>query len=412
MNSTSTLGTDSRMATVAIAVVALALSVFIYFAPDEDVETPFASDTQAPPEAETVTETPTAADPVAEETAAATEPEPQAAPAMPAAPSFDVVRVDPEGNTLVAGRAAPLSTVEIMLDDQVVDRVETDAGGMFTSLMTLEPAEAPRVMRLAGQGADPETASENVIIAPFATKQMPGAENAEPTAAEASQTGDIELRTDPEAEGGTETALAETEPQTPVQPTVDAEMAAPEATTAPSVLLATEEGIDVLQPGGDAPELLSEIALDSISYDPSGEVTLAGRGTGEGFIRVYLDNRPVRTQKIEESGRWRAPLPEVEAGVYTLRIDEVNSQGDVVSRVETPFKREEPEELAELNSADAPDTGIDLSLVTVQPGNTLWGIASRNYGEGILYVRVFEANRDRIRDPDLIYPGQVFEVPR
>ena len=52
-----------------------------------------------------------------------------------------------------------------------------------------------------------------------------------------------------------------------------------------------------------------------------------------------------------------------------------------------------------------------VALVTVQPGNTLWGIARERYGEGPLYVRVFEANTDRIRDPDLIYPGQIFTVP-
>ncbi len=49
--------------------------------------------------------------------------------------------------------------------------------------------------------------------------------------------------------------------------------------------------------------------------------------------------------------------------------------------------------------------------MTVQPGNTLWAIARESYGEGPLFVRVFEANRDRIRDPDLIYPGQIFEIP-
>jgi nucleoid-associated protein YgaU len=49
--------------------------------------------------------------------------------------------------------------------------------------------------------------------------------------------------------------------------------------------------------------------------------------------------------------------------------------------------------------------------ITVQPGFTLWGIAKQNFGKGILYVQVYEANRDRIRDPDLIYPGQVFALP-
>ena len=50
-------------------------------------------------------------------------------------------------------------------------------------------------------------------------------------------------------------------------------------------------------------------------------------------------------------------------------------------------------------------------IVTVQPGFTLWQIASESYGDGVLYVQVFEANRDKIRNPDLIYPGQVFTVP-
>lgn len=52
-----------------------------------------------------------------------------------------------------------------------------------------------------------------------------------------------------------------------------------------------------------------------------------------------------------------------------------------------------------------------VTAVTVQPGNTLWALARENYGEGIRYVQLFEANRDKIRDPDLIYPGQVFDIP-
>ena len=49
--------------------------------------------------------------------------------------------------------------------------------------------------------------------------------------------------------------------------------------------------------------------------------------------------------------------------------------------------------------------------ITVQPGFTLWGIARESFGDGVLYVQVYEANRDKIRDPNLIYPGQVFTIP-
>ena len=59
----------------------------------------------------------------------------------------------------------------------------------------------------------------------------------------------------------------------------------------------------------------------------------------------------------------------------------------------------------------AADPAVAVRAVTVQPGHTLWAIARTRYGQGIDYVKVFEANRSQIRDPDLIYPGQVFDIP-
>jgi nucleoid-associated protein YgaU len=66
----------------------------------------------------------------------------------------------------------------------------------------------------------------------------------------------------------------------------------------------------------------------------------------------------------------------------------------------------------------APEDGAATSVaatapvtITVQPGFTLWGIAQERLGDGVLYIQVFEANRTTIRDPDLIYPGQVFTIP-
>ncbi len=46
-----------------------------------------------------------------------------------------------------------------------------------------------------------------------------------------------------------------------------------------------------------------------------------------------------------------------------------------------------------------------------QPGQNLWRIARSTYGRGVRYTVIYAANRDTIRDPRLIYPGQVFAVP-
>jgi len=59
----------------------------------------------------------------------------------------------------------------------------------------------------------------------------------------------------------------------------------------------------------------------------------------------------------------------------------------------------------------APAPAPPAVTVTVQPGLTLWAIAAASLGGGVRYVQVYEANKDKIRDPDLIYPGQIFTVP-
>jgi nucleoid-associated protein YgaU len=49
--------------------------------------------------------------------------------------------------------------------------------------------------------------------------------------------------------------------------------------------------------------------------------------------------------------------------------------------------------------------------VVIQPGDNLWRIARGTYGRGVQYVVIYRANQDRIRDPNLIYPGQIFTLP-
>ena len=48
---------------------------------------------------------------------------------------------------------------------------------------------------------------------------------------------------------------------------------------------------------------------------------------------------------------------------------------------------------------------------TVQKGDSLSKIAKREYGDAQQWRKIYEANRDLIANPDLIYPGQVFRIP-
>ncbi len=146
---------------------------------------------------------------------------------------------------------------------------------------------------------------------------------------------------------------------------------------------------------------VDSITLDTISYTQDSSTELAGRARLDNSIRIYLNNKLESEVKVNESGAWKTTLSDIQSGVYTLRLDELNENGIVEGRLELPFKREE----------EALIQAMGEGSITVQPGNSLWRIARKYYGKGIQYVEIFERNSHLIKDPDLIYPGQVFSLP-
>lgn len=60
------------------------------------------------------------------------------------------------------------------------------------------------------------------------------------------------------------------------------------------------------------------------------------------------------------------------------------------------------------NTAAAKPSGQNY---TVKRGDCLWNIAKRFYGNGAKYTTIYNANRSKIKNPNLIYPGQVLWIP-
>lgn len=361
-------------------------------------------------------------------------------------PVFDIVRVEPGGSALFAGRARPDAKLALILDGEEMANTNTDASGSFFMFAELGASGAPRSLTVVETLADGSSrvSGTSVLLGPVPenpvpVSSVPGAkEEGTPDVPQVAGAEREVARPEEVATGESDTdlALLDTEPaEVPVAENVtvtetgetDAD-AAPalasgqpdanasgevEQPVAPTVLLADEDGVRVVQSAGDQPDAMTNVSIDAITYDADGDVALSGRAVGSSQVQVYLNNQPLVTAGIEEGGQWKVALPEVETGTYTLRVDEVDAEGTVISRAETPFLREAVEDIQALDETRrVASTDIaPVSLITVQPGNTLWGIAQDNYGEGLLYVRVFEANNDRIRDPDLIFPGQIFSVP-
>lgn len=303
---------------------------------------------------------------------------------LPVMPKFDLVRVDPKGAALVAGKSGPGERVDVYVDGAKIARATADASGNFVAMFDMPAQTEAQVITLASRDRDgaETTSGEQVVV--LAQKAETPAD--QPLTA----TDTVEP-----ANAGSK----ETEPPTAEAPTI--------------IIASDEGGARLLQPGGDAaPLVMSEVTLDLISYDDSGEVVLSGRGKPDRHVRVYIDDRPVKTRTVAEDGSWQLALPEVDAGRYRLRVDQIDDKGKVTSRLETPFQKEKPADAVQaVADLDTKNALKGVEKVTIQRGATLWALAKGKYGEGRLYMQIFNANRSQIRDPDLIYPGQIFTLP-
>ncbi|MEE4119150.1 MAG: LysM peptidoglycan-binding domain-containing protein [Paracoccaceae bacterium] len=389
------------------------------------------------------------------------------------APRFDLVRAELDGSVLVAGTARPGERVRIDVDGAEAASGRTDGQGGFVLFVDLPQDGQGRVLDLVAIGEDGEErrADGSVVIAPSlaaaepdpqAAEEMEEIASVEPPAIVPSadldsmaqvtvsidETGHASpdpaapaatARMAPQAVGKAGETVAESAAAPVAAPRSEeaaqvsgdttrspSRVAAPAEVArgvtapvrAPAVLLADSDGVRMLQPSAPRSRSIDRVIVDIISYAADGAVLLEGRSAPPpppvDSVRVYLDGTAIDSAPIAEDGSWRLPLVNIQSGVYTLRVDQLDPAGRVVSRFETPFKREDPVVLAQLEAGAARvpgQTPARASVITVQPGYTLWGIAADRYGSGFRYVQIFAANDDQIRDPDLIYPGQIFDLP-
>ena len=444
MTAWSKMGAQARGGVGVGVAVLVAIAVYFGFgaAPESPALAP-APDVAAVPAA------PETAAAVAEVPVAAAVPEAAVVAAVePAALKIDLVRVAADGATTIAGMAAAGDEISFLMAEAALAVTTADASGNFVGLFDIAPAPEPRVMRVVAKTSEGVTREVELVIAPFAAPEALVA------TAEASVTDAAE----PLAAQAPAALLIAPEGVKVVQPSASASAAAAAAAAAAASA----------EPGA-----VGGVTLDTITYGADGAVQLGGTGAAGSGLRVYLDQAVVAETAVGADASWQAVLTDVAAGVYTLRVDQLGADGKVTARFETPFKRETLEALAAVAAAAAPEpssegaalaepaavapatpapapaaavtevqapvaaaeqpavaeaapvaaaapaaptaetpvTTTPSVTITVQPGFTLWGIAKQEFGDGVMYVQVFNANKDRIKNPDLIYPGQVFTIP-
>lgn len=275
------------------------------------------------------------------------------APSGPSAvPTFDVVRVSPDGTAVIAGRAMPGAAVTISDGDRELGTVTADKRGewVLTPTQALTPGSRTLSLKMKTAEGTEVAADETVtLVVPDAKRDIAGRKQNET--------------------GG---ALAVVTPR--------------------------QGGSRVLQSPVKTDKSLA-VAIDTIDYNRAGAVTVGGDAPAKAEVQLYLDNTLVGHATADLQGRWSiTPERLVDPGRYTLRVDQVGADGKVAARAEVTFERQ-------------PIADSDSRAVVVVAGNNLWTLARHLYGEGIQYTTIFDANQDQIRDPNLIYPGQIFILP-
>ena len=322
-----------------------------------------------------------------EQVAAATQPvaQPAPAPATPVAPSFDTVRVETGGEAVIAGRAEPQTEVVAKLNGEIIASATASADGSFVMIPAKPLPAGAGVLSLESKSSGTVMASSDTVA----------------------------VAVKPKGEGESTVAV-----MTPDQPT------------------------KVLQ----APASPSNsVVLDAVDYNAAGDIVFSGRSQPGTSVRLYVDNAIAGEVKADDLGKWTyAGQSEVAAGTHTLRADAIAADGSVSSRVELPFLREAPAKVAETAApvvAPAPAAPATPAVVAevpaaaatpvapvapvvaaataapqptkivIQPGNNLWTLSRELYGYGKNYTVIYEANKDQIRNPRLIFPGQILTAP-
>ena len=280
----------------------------------------------------------------------------------------DILRVDESGITIIAGSGDPSTTVEAKINNQTIGKSEVNKDGEFVITGEVSSSDQPQELKIITIEEKEEKTKKIVSKEPLENEEdwvyetksfiiLPGLiKNNNENEMQKERLDDVRIFE--------------------VQQT--------------DILLKEEfKNINVEQ-----------LTLDRIKYSENGTAILYGRARTDMNVMVYLNNEFKMKTVPGKDGSWEVDLGIIPPGIYKLRIDETTINGDVKFRIETPFKQETKELLDKMFT----------KAITVQPGNSLWRIARRIYGKGIMYLDIYNKNSHLIKDPDLIYPGQIFSL--
>ena len=396
------------------------------------------------------------------------------------APTFDIIRVEPSGEAVIAGRAAPNTTVELLRDGEAVARALVDPSGQYAVVPPALPSGSSEIT-LRATGADgrtlPSRESVAVVVAP--------GRDAKPLVALTSPDKPTVVLSQPASQDPPPQPVAKLEEN----PRSDAAPREAQATPAKPA-----EAAPAPASAGTVP-----VKIVSVEAEEGGRLYVTGAAQPGATVRLYLNDTAVAPGSVGADGRFAFTIGRgVRPGAYTIRVDQVDPvSGKVKTRAEVPFTMPAPRPVpakpvaakpapkvaaaaprpvepaaepappakisqpaqvlatppvppaaapatpaqaiavsepkpeskpepkaspepkaasagvpAEAKSEGSPAVFVpEIGTARIVRGDSLWQISRRTYGRGTRYTVIYDANQPQIRNPDRIFPGQIFVLP-
>ena len=260
-----------------------------------------------------------------------------------AAPAFDVLRVEPDGSTVIAGRAAPNTKIEILSGDAVVGTVEAGVSGDFAAVLDQPLTAGDYQLVLKATGKD----GKSVISQEVATISIPKAKGGELLAMVTTPGKASRILTAPDADAAAETQVAAATPDgaatnmaapAPAEPTA---APVPEGSAAPA---AAET--PVAQPAA------GQIRVTAVEIEGN-RIFIAGVASPRANVAGYADDRPVGKATAAAEGHFVIEgAANLSVGEHTIRVDLLDGSGKVTLRAAVPFTRPEGNQVSAVAQPD------------------------------------------------------------
>ncbi|EMS98419.1 hypothetical protein H009_06652 [Agrobacterium tumefaciens str. Cherry 2E-2-2] len=244
-----------------------------------------------------------------------------AAQSSAATPTFDVLRVEPDGSAVIAGKAQPGAKLEILSNGKVVAQTTIDGTGDFAAVFDnpLPPGDHELVLR-STDASGKATQSEEV-----ATVSVPD-----------SKTGELLAMVSKPGKASRVLAMPEAAPPA-LQPQA-APSQQPAATSEPSANTASAPLAGTAVPSAAAP-LTSSVQVTAVEFEGS-KIFVAGSAPAGSTVRALVDDREIGKSITEASGHFVVEGDvDLSVGSHIITVEELNADGTAKVRVRVPFER-------------------------------------------------------------------------